>query len=58
MGGRGQWVDLAALGSSFPLHIAPDVACHLRELDEGLAVEKRQWEMLASHSTYFFSYFL
>lgn len=59
MGGRGQWVDLAALGSFFPLHIAPDVACHLRGLDEGLAVEERKWEMLASHSTSpFSSYFL
>lgn len=46
-------MDLAALGSFFPLHIALDMAGHPRGLDEGLAVEERKWEMLGSHPSSF-----
>lgn len=49
-------MDLAALGSFFPLHIAFDMACHPRGLDEGLAVEERKWEMLRVFPLHFPSY--
>lgn len=51
-------MDLPAMGSFFPLHIAVDMACHPRGLDEGLVVEERKWEMLGSHPTFHFPSYL
>ena len=46
-------MGLATLDIFFPLHVALDMACHPRGLDEGLAVEERKREkMLGSHSTF------